>query len=223
MKSRIVKFFLILFNVIGILAVVIIFAPWKSWLGERIETTLAQYGFEQPELSVDRVTAHSLDLSNISAGTDRALTLKNLYVRYTPATLMSGKVRELTLNDLQVSLMQNDQGWQVQGINAISSDAGSKSLGIPFTHEMMDALPFNMLEIMQSRAVVSGKEWEATIPFSLAISNKISAIAENAVFKQGKNKVDIAEFKMSAQLQDQGGWSGGVAGKKYGCSFIIGP
>ena len=206
--TKFIKFLLFVSYTLGIVLIILVLSPWKSWTGGYLEQTLSQQGLDNPKLTIDQITSTTLSLRDISAG-GHALNIKNLEAYFTPEMLQAGRVRDVLLDGLHLSAVQTDEGWQIDGLNFKPSQGDAKGAAIPLNREALDQLPFETVIVTNSHADISGAGWSMGVPFSVTMHKDIEAAAQNINFKYGKTSVDIGDFSLSAALNgDDHGWSG---------------
>lgn len=204
---KLVKFLLFITYMLGIVLIILVLSPWKSWTGGYLEQTLSQQGLENPKLTIDQITSTTVSLRDISAG-GHALNIKNLEAYFTPEMLQAGRVRDVLLDGLQVSAVQTDEGWQIDGLIFKPPEESAKEAALPLTQEAVDQLPFETVIVTNSHADISGEGWSMNVPFSLTMRKNIEAAAQNIAFKYGKTAIDIGDFNLNAELAEDEGWVG---------------
>ncbi len=206
--TKFIKFLLFVTYTLGIVLIILVLSPWKSWTGGYLEQTLSQQGLDNPKLTIDQITSTTLSLRDISAG-GYALNIKNLEAYFTPEMLQAGRVRDVLLDGVQLSAIQTDEGWQIDGLNFKPRQGDAEGAAIPLTREALDQLPFETVIVTNSHADISGAGWSMGVPFSVTMHKGIEAAAQNINFKYGKTAIDVGDFNLSAVLSDDDrGWSG---------------
>ncbi|MBP7252321.1 MAG: YdbH domain-containing protein [Alphaproteobacteria bacterium] len=172
-------------------------------IGQPVSLTLRSIGLSQSQLA------------NIRIGNEPAMTIPTLALDYTPSELLHGRLRQLALDNLQLTLRQTVQGWQFDGFPPASPSATAAPFALPMTPDAVQALPLAATTIGMSQITITAPQWQLTLPFSLHWQQATPAtltLASDAPTLQTKagmltSTTAQLQFKHNPGLTNwQGGW-----------------
>lgn len=152
--AKIITFILSTLNTLLLLVALVVgggilLLPWRDFMAQKLEQTLAQQGFENPKLRVDSFTLDTIRLKDLSLGDENPLVLKDLEILYDLNDVREGRLRHLVLSDLNFSVEQDQKGaWSVRGISFTKDkDKAENTFSIPVTRADLKIIPVDDLEI----------------------------------------------------------------------------
>lgn len=163
------RFVWTIFGVALFSALLMLSLYWKQLVANRLQWILHGYGFESVEFILSSAGWHSATIDDISLGHDRALTLKNLVVGFTPGELRHGRLRAVTVNRLALSARQADGHWTVPSLESLfKSEPSGAAWSVPVTEKDLNRLlPFNTLEIRDSMLAIQSPGLQTLLPLSI--------------------------------------------------------
>lgn len=180
---------------------------WRQFVENRLQSILRGYGLESVELSLTSAGWHSATIDDISVGNDRALTLKNLAVGFTPDELRSGRLRTITVNKLALSARQIDGRWIVPGLeNFFKTGKADEAWSLPVTTADLDFLPFDSLEMRDSTLTVDAPNLQATLPLYIDLKKTPAPTllwrGNSLSIRSGTTQINAGHADAALQLDD---------------------
>lgn len=185
--------------------------PWKNIAAQRLALILQTKGFENVRLSVESAGMAAANLRDITIGSDDPLTLRDLTVKYHWRELLNGTMRDLAVNDLNLTVRQVNGAWIMQGFRKRDN---APAFTLPVTDVgTRRLLPFDSVELKNARLAVITPSWRADIPADAAWKrldgHALTTTARDVTITQGPVKITAATATLSAALDPAAGqWSG---------------
>jgi hypothetical protein len=180
---------------------------WRQLVTNHLQSILHGYGLESVELFLSSAGWHSATIDDISIGNDRALTLKNLVVGFTPDELRHGRLRTITINKLALSARQVDGRWIVPGLESFfKSGKTSEPWSLPVTAAELNILPFDSLEMRDSILAINAPNLQTTLP--LYVDMKKTPVpsllwkGDALSMQSGDAQITIGHVDTALQLDD---------------------
>ncbi len=190
---------------------------WRQLVANRLQSILRGYGLESVELFLSSAGWRSATIDDISIGNDRALTLKNLVIGFTPDELRHGRLRTVTVNKLALSARQVDGRWIVPGLESFfKTDASGEPWSLPVTAVELNILPFDSLEMRDSTLAIDAPSLQTTLPLYIDIKKTPAPSllwkGDALSIRSGETQVnaghaDAALLLDSDSKQWKGGWT----------------
>ncbi len=204
-----------LLAVIALVAVLML-APWRPFVEQKIVAALAQQGITQAHLTIDHVGWQGLTLADISLGDDPPLTLARATIGWQLRALLGGRVEAITLSGLNITLAEGSSGWGLAVLEALSArqaPAAPTPIAIPLTQAALARLPLSELRLEEATLRVTGAAVQATLPFTLTGQSGPPARLElksgATSIGMGKNTLTLGGITLALTLDEAGGqWRG---------------
>lgn len=184
--------------------------PWKNWLAGEIKVRMLAQGIAVQDLSVSSLTLDKVVLQNMTLGA--GLTLKDLAIEYDWSSVLSGRLKILTLTDLSISVRQEEGGaWVVDGIQAQNTGAQElKKIWLPDTLEAIETIPVDEIYIKNANVSVETAQWSLSAPVDLIWhkqNKSISLHADTVSLRHPSLKMNTGALRADVAFVD-GAWSG---------------
>lgn len=146
-----------------LLAALLLFAPWESWLEQKIIRTLRAQGLGPVTLTLDHVGLSGITLRDVTLG-QPPLKLAQVTVGYHLGALLSGELNSVRLQGLAINLTHDALGWNIDGLPTPprNGDAAKKTT-LPVSAEALSALPFTQLSLIDSSIQLAAKNIQASL------------------------------------------------------------
>lgn len=190
-----------------------------GWAEARLQAILSATTGQPVSLTLHRLGLRQSQLADIRIGTEPNLTIPALTLDYAPEELLHGRLRQLALDNLQLTLRQTAQGWQLDGLAAApavsAAPATTPPLALPMSDAAVQALPLAAAAIGKSQLTLVAAQWGLTLPFALRwqqnapASLSITSAAPELQTKAGKLASNAAQLQLThdaAQTRWHGGW-----------------
>ena len=129
-----------------LIAVIALAAALRVPIAERLAARwLADNGVAPASFTISRLGFDGITVTDISAGTDGAITVERLAVAWSPATVLGGRADAVTLSGVRVRAAVDDAG----GLHIAGVPLAPKGSGAPADTAV--ALPLDSLEIADAR------------------------------------------------------------------------
>lgn len=196
-------------------------AAWfygRNFAETRLQAMVGAATGQPVALALRHLGLRQSQLADIRIGSNPALTIPALTLDYEPSELLQGRLRQLALDNLQITLRQTPQGWQLDGLPAAAAAAATPTatpIALPMTDAAVQALPLAAASVSHSQLTVTAAQWSLTLPFTLRWQQAAPAaltLASDAPAlqtKAGKLTSDTAQLQLQhdpAQKSWRGGW-----------------
>jgi hypothetical protein len=187
--------------------------PWQQTLARQLEAVMQRHGFNHVSLSVAALGWHSATLTDISIGEQTPLTLKKVELRYDPAALRNGILRDLELSGLALAAHGDKDGWKIAGLeDYMQGRSDGTPFAFPVTAADLARLPFTTLKIEDSSLSLMTASWRLDMPLSLTFQKSPGAFgysAGNLAFRAGGAEAETGTVSLSLTLDEKAGaWNG---------------
>jgi hypothetical protein len=187
------------------------FLPWRDIAAERLAAVLEAKGFEDVTLTIDHAGLRGAHLRDVTIGTDDPLTLRDLTLKYEWRELLDGRLRDLEVSNLDLTLRDDGNGWALQGFR---KSAGDTPFALPVTtDDVRKLLPFDNMSLKNAALSVIAPGWTASIPTDVTwnrpAGNKINLAAHDATYTQGTLTATIGAINADVQMDPSAStWAG---------------
>ncbi|MCB2081893.1 MAG: hypothetical protein KDD76_04595, partial [Rickettsiales bacterium] len=190
--------------------------PYQAFLSRYMLHMLSERGV-QASLQLEYLGKDRAILSGIRIGEEAPLRVGQMTLQYTLPELMKRKLRRVALQEVDVTLRETDNGWQMSGLEPLMAQAPSESSESAFSvfdaAPLMAALPEQVL-LQNGKVHVKGTGWSTTVPLEITISGKekvaVTATSTRPSFRRKPYTANAAALQVEAQLAD-GIWQGTAA------------
>jgi len=185
--------------------------PSKPWIEARIKSALQAQGFAQTELSLSEVGLTSSVLNNVNLGGNPPLVLKNVTLRYSFFDLLSRRIRSAVLDGLLLDLRKEENVWRIAGFP--QNEKTKTPFFFPVTADSLNALPFENIDIKNSRAHIATDLWQLDLPIDFVFQTQPAEFhyaATGLALNSGGMNAKTGEAKMNAMLKEdhwEGEWT----------------
>lgn len=205
----------LLLLLVAMLALALWLLPWKTMAEARLIRLLEAQGFEQVALRIGSIGLNGITLSDISIGHEPPLKLTNVTVGYSLAELRSGKLRDVTLSGVALTLdKRGDEGWMVAGFAPRPRDAEPpKPFTLPVTREALSILPVPVIAVDDSSLAITSGTLRGTLPLTLTWNTvgppSVTYRGDAISFTQGEMQFATGNAIIYATLDEETqSWSG---------------
>ncbi len=192
---------------IGIVSLVVVFSPWKQWIGAELKRRLEAQGLQNVELTVSRVDPKSITLENLSVGKNPPLVLNNVTLDYSLGELLSGNVQSLTLEGLMLQVLRTEGVWGIGGLKPSSKGP----LAIPVDRDDISSIPLGSAKIQNSSMRIRTDGWQMNLPLNIEWSKtpapSVSYEGQGLDFRAKDITINAGNATAKALLED-GVWTG---------------
>lgn len=137
------------------------FLPWRDFAGRQLQRVLQDKGFDNVRLTVASAGLTGATLRDITIGADNPLTLRDLSLHYDIRELWDGNLRDLALDDLAVTVRQDQGRWLLQGFAPRESAA---PFAFPDSAAAAHArVPFDTVKATNTNLAVAAEAWRTTM------------------------------------------------------------
>lgn len=205
----------LLFLVCGVAGSGAIWCFGRAFVEVRLQTMLSAAVGQPVSLTLRSIGLSQSQLGNIHIGTEPALVIPALTLDYTASELLHGRLRQLALDNLNLTIRQTPQGWQLDGLPTTSSSATAAPLALPMTSYAVGALPLAAATIGKSQLTITAAQWQLNLPLSghweqaSPATLTLASDAPTLQTKAGMLTSATAQLQLKhnpAQTNWQGGW-----------------
>lgn len=188
---------------------VIFFTPWKDIVAEKIAQILSSKGLTNPTLSVASLGWEQVHLENLKFGDDdNLIIIPELTANYTAQELWSGKLRELSISDITLTLRETQGKWVLEGLPKAEKETKEQEID----YSAVKTIPFETIKLPKASLNIIGSQISGTIPFSLqwnALTKPNIAIIANGISIEKNTTKAFGNFFAELSLDENGkSWSG---------------
>lgn len=139
----------------------------RAFAEARLQTMLSAAMRQPVALTLQSVGLQQSQLTNIRIGTEPALVIPALTLAYDPSELRHGRLRQLALDNLSLTIRQTPQGWQLDGMPPPSASRPAAPLALPMESAAVQSLPIAAAAMTKSQLNMTASQWQLTLPFAL--------------------------------------------------------
>lgn len=185
--------------------------PWNAVLEKRITAYLKSHGLDNITFKIDRVGLHEARFDNIQIGTENPLLLQSVTVQYKPKELLDGNIRDLALTGLDIKILQTDEGWKIAGLNEVLPKSEKRDAA-PTLSDIIDLLPFTIVDVKDSFLRIEGKSVQTALPFNLRVTKFPQTMLEMTInatnLAAASSEVSLGMIGVKAQEDENRNWNG---------------
>jgi hypothetical protein len=189
-----------------------LFVPWNSLLEQRLIAFLNSKGVQDVAFTVSAVGLHSAKLDNITIGKENPLLLQSITVQYTPRELIDGTLQDLTINGLDINIIQTDDKWIVTGLEGFQRAEPKPDTPQLTLSDIVDKLPFSTVRVEDSYIRVKGTSIQTALPFTLLLTKgtepAIDMTINASTVDAGKSSLSLGIITARMLPNDQRNWNG---------------
>lgn len=185
--------------------------PWNAVLEKRITAYLDSHGFKNIAFKINRVGLHQATFDNIQIGTENPLLLQSVTVQYKPKELLDGNIRDLSLTGLDIKIQQTDEGWKIAGISEVLPKSEKRDAS-PTLSDIVDLLPFTVVDVKDSFLRIEGKSIQTALPFNLRLTKAPQTTLNMTInatnLAAASSEVSLGVIAVKAQPDENRNWNG---------------
>lgn len=164
MKKTLLRLGLLLINLVIIGVALLMFAPWKSLVADRIAQELQTNGLPNARLSLAALSTHQARIENLTFGDPQdPLKIETVTADYDLDQIQAGRAQSLMLSGLDLRLERTDKGWTVKGWPMTEQKA---ALVPPVSDEYKNAVPADRIRLEKANLTASAPGWTLTLPLA---------------------------------------------------------
>ncbi|NCC02676.1 MAG: hypothetical protein EOM37_01305 [Proteobacteria bacterium] len=182
------RFYLVIILAIAILGYFAV--PWRPVIQNKIKSVLASHGLQEASFTINDIGFKSALIENIKLGPDNPLSLSKARLYYSLPELMTGKLKSLELEGLDLKIRQDNGIWKIGGIEGWQASSSSdRPFLLPVSANALQALPVQAFRVEGGRFQADSDNLHMKALFSLSWSNGTQAVlsvkSEGISFKSG--------------------------------------
>ena len=210
----------IVFNLVILLGVLFYVVPWQSMLEDHASQVMKQNGLPNAKLEIASLGLSETGIQNVTFGDEKdPFSIKKLQAKYNLQEIRQGKVEELVISEMPVTLKQESSGqWTLRGwsdlLQAEKGDEDTKSepFSPPLTSEYKSNIPVEKIRLQESALALITPSFGLNLPLNLTWqkSDKPDLQLEKSdlEIKVGEYNISAAAEIMAALNEAEEKWTG---------------
>ncbi len=206
------RILLLIFVLLSLGGVVSYFAvPWNIVAEQRITAFLKSRGLENISFKIDNVGLHQATFNSIQIGKENPLLLQSVTVQYRPREMMNGNIQDIVLTGLNIQILQTKEGWKISGLEDFKSSKSPREVS-PTLSNIIDLLPFSIVNVKDSYLHISGETLQTSLPFSMRLTKNSKTVLDMTInatnFKTASLQASSGIITLKAEPDENHNWKG---------------
>lgn len=174
-----------------VLAVILWFAVLPPYLEKRIRAALMEVGFPEASIEIERISWSGAILRDLVLGPKYGFQAGEIRVMYSLASLLRSRVHGIVLDGLDIDIALHDRKVDIGPLADLHIDGGREE-SVP----ARAVLPFDRLELQNSRLNIDWEGRELRVPFEASVHR----LAQDSVSVHLNGSIDNAPLSAGAAV-----------------------